>query len=133
MTFLARFEAPAYAALRMASGFMFFFHGTQKILGWLATKAPPAIGSQLWVGGLIELFCGLLIAIGLFTRYAAFLASGTMAVAYVQFHWKLNSAAFNWLPLVNKGELALLYCFAFLLIATRGPGIVALDRRFSRR
>ena len=133
MRFLARFEAPIYAALRVASGFMFFLHGTQKILGWLATKAPPAIGTQLWIGGLIELSCGLLIAVGLFTRPAALLASGTMAVAYFQFHWKLDFGAYNWLPLVNKGELAVLYCFVFLFIAARGPGSAALDARLRRR
>jgi putative oxidoreductase len=129
MSFLARFEPQAYAALRIALGFMFFFHGTQKVLGWLATKAPPAVGSQAWIGGVIEIVCGVLIAVGLFTRHAAFLASGTMAVAYFQFHWKLEMAAFKWLPIVNKGELAALYCFAFLFIATHGAGIASLDKR----
>src|SRR3970040_1921979 len=102
MRFLARFEAPAYTALRMVAGFMFAFHGVQKILGWFSPKAPPALGSQLWFGGLIELVAGVLIAIGLFTRPASLVSAGTMAVAYFQFHWKLDIADFRWLPLVNK-------------------------------
>ncbi len=132
MRWLKRLEAPAYAALRIISGALFSAHGMQKILGWFSTKAGPALGSQLWVGGLIELTAGLLIAIGLYTRQAAFLASGTMAVAYFQFHWKLEIAGSKWLPLINKGELAVVYCFVFLYIAAHGPGIAALDRRFKR-
>jgi putative oxidoreductase len=102
----------------------------QKILGWHSTFLPPA-GSQLWFGGLIELGCGLLIALGLFTRPAAFLASGTMAVAYTQFHWKLAFASGTWLPAINKGELALIYCFLFLFIAAHGGGSLSVDGRRS--
>ncbi|HEV8246318.1 MAG TPA: DoxX family protein [Polyangiaceae bacterium] len=132
MQWLARFEAPVYAALRIIAGGMFSQHGMQKILGFLSSAPPPAPGSQLWFGGLIELFGGALVALGLFTRPAAFLTSGMMAVAYFQFHWKLQLEAFKWLPLVNKGELAVLYCFVFLLIATHGPGRASLDPRFGR-
>ncbi len=127
---LERFLKPrtemAYALLRIVSGLMFSFHGVQKILGVL-TDHQPAVGTQLWFGGLIELIGGAAIAIGAFTPWAAFLASGTMAVAYVQFHWKLafGSAFF---PAVNKGELALLYAFVFLFIACRGAGIWSVDR-----
>jgi putative oxidoreductase len=112
---------------------MFALHGVQKLLGWLSTKPRPAFGSQLWVGGVIELVGGILIAVGLFTRPAAFVSAGTMAVAYFQYHWKFELGDFRWLPLVNKGELAALYCFVFLFIATRGPGLLALDRRFRGR
>jgi putative oxidoreductase len=132
MRWLARIEAPAYAAMRIVSGALFSVHGMQKVLGWFATKAGPKIGSQVWVGGVIELVAGVLIAIGLYTRQAAFLASGTMAVAYIQFHWKLQLSGSQWNPIVNKGELAVVYCFLFLFIAARGPGIAALDRRFKR-
>lgn len=123
-----RFEPAAYAALRIVSGALFWFHGAQKILGWFAVKAPPAFGSQLWVGGVIELIGGALIALGLFTRCAAFVCSGTMAVAYTQFHWKLALGGGQWLPIVNKGELAVVYCFVFLYIWTQGPGVASLDR-----
>jgi putative oxidoreductase len=132
MTWLARFEAPAYAALRIVSGALFAVHGVQKVLGWFSTKPTPPFGSQLWLGGWIELVAGLLIGVGLFTRAAAFLASGTMAVAYVQFHWTLELAGGSWMPIVNRGELAVVYCFLFLFVATRGAGSVSLDGRISK-
>jgi putative oxidoreductase len=128
----SRLENAAYALLRIVAGAMFSCHGMQKILGWFATSARPPVGSQIWVGGIIELSCGLLIALGLFTRPAAFLAAGTMAVAYFQFHWKLAFDAWKWLPIINKGELAALYCFLFLFIAARGAGAPSLDRRLRR-
>jgi putative oxidoreductase len=116
----------AYAALRIVSGLLFSFHGVQKIFGVL-TDHQPAFGTQLWFGGVIELVCGVLIALGIFTRWAAFLASGTMAVAYTQFHWRLQFGA-EFLPAVNKGELAILYAFLFLFIACRGAGIWSVQR-----
>ena len=120
----------AYALLRIAAGAMFAFHGVQKIFGILADQ-QPAVGSQLWIGGVIELVGGALICVGLFARCAAFVASGQMAVAYFQFHWRLalDSKVF---PGINGGELAVLYCFLFLLVACRGAGIWSLDRRRSR-
>jgi len=129
----ARAEPIAYAALRMVAGAMLAFHGAQKILGWHTTRATPAIGSQAWIGGIIELVGGLLIAAGLFTRVSAFLASGTMAVAYFQFHWKFAVAGGMWIPTLNKGELAALYCFVFLFIWARGPGVASLDAILLRR
>lgn len=116
-----------YALLRIVAGAMFAFHGVQKIFGVL-TDHQPDVGSQLWIGGLIELISGTAIALGLFTRSAAFLASGTMAVAYFQFHWKfqLDSAFF---PGVNKGEPAVLYCFVFLYMTLKGAGPWSFDNR----
>ena len=131
---LARLLSPrasaAYAALRIASGLMFGFHGVQKIFGLFASS-HPSVGSQIWVGGLIELVCGAAIALGAFTVPAAFLASGTMAVAYVQFHWKgqLGDQLF---PAINKGELALVYAFLFLFIACTGGGKLSVDAQRSR-
>ncbi len=116
----------AYALLRIISGLMFCFHGVQKILGVLS-EHQPAFGSQIWVGGVIELVCGLAIAAGSLTHWAALLASGTMAVAYTQFHWKLAFGA-DFFPAINNGELALLYAFLFLYIACRGAGIWSVDR-----
>jgi putative oxidoreductase len=116
-----------YILLRIVTGLMFSFHGMQKIFGILTTH-KPAFGSQLWIGGLIELTTGLLVAAGAFTTVAAFLASGTMAVAYVQFHWKLQGGG-QLLPAINKGEMAALYAFVFLYIACRGPVGLAFDRR----
>lgn len=118
----------AYAVLRIVAGALFSFHGMQKILGLFTTTASPALFTQRWFGGAIELACGLLVAVGFFTRPAAFLASGTMAVAYFQFHWKLQLGA-QILPIVNKGELAVVYCFVFLYIACKGAGPWSLDRR----
>lgn len=129
MRFLSKLEEPAYTALRMIIGFLFLFHGVQKLFGWFTTRATPAVFSQVWFGGAIELVCGVLVVVGLGTRLAAFLASGTMAVAYFQFHWKGESADWHWLPVRNGGELAVIYCFAFLFIAARGPGKLALDNR----
>lgn len=117
---------PSYAALRIIAGLMFAFHGVQKIFGILTENQPP-VGSQLWIGGIIELVAGLLIAIGLFTSVAAFLASGTMAVAYLQFHWKFAFSA-EFFPTINRGELALLYAFLFLYIACKGAGLASLDK-----
>jgi putative oxidoreductase len=123
---LEKYADHAYALLRIVTGFMFAFHGAQKVLGVLSEFQPP-MGSQLWIGGIIELAGGLAVMLGLGTRVAAFLCSGEMAVAYFQFHWKfqLGPAFF---PAVNKGELAVLYCFVFLLIACRGGIKWSLDK-----
>jgi putative oxidoreductase len=127
----ARLETISYAALRIVAGFMFLWHGTQKLFGFPAAKTMPELWSQKWIGGVIELVAGALIMVGLFTRPAAFLAAGTMAVAYIQFHWKLGLGA-DLLPMVNKGELAALYCFVFLLIWARGAGPISIDRQVGR-
>ncbi len=127
----ARLETITYAALRIVSGALLSFHGAQKLFGLFAKKAGPEMFTQMWFGGIIELVGGLFIALGLFTRPAAFLASGTMAVAYIQFHWKgaLDSSFF---PIVNGGELAAVYCFTFLMFAVKGAGEVSLDRMLGR-
>lgn len=108
-----------YALLRLVSGACLSVHGLQKLFG-LFGAARVAPGSQLWFGGIIEACCGVAIALGL-TRWAAVLASGTMAVAYVQFHWKLALGA-QLVPVVNRGELALVYCLLFAYFAAKGYG-----------
>ena len=123
---LEKFSDHAYALMRIMAGAMFSFHGAQKILGVLSDFSPP-VGSQTWFGGIIELVGGLLVLVGFQTRWAAFLASGTMAVAYFQFHWKFQLDS-NFFPTINKGEPAVLYCFVFLLIACRGGVKWSVDK-----
>ncbi len=133
MTDRAGLQSFAGAALRIVAGAMFAFHGAQKILGVLTPPgSQPAVGTQLWFGGLIELVGGILIAIGLFTRPLALLASGTMAVAYFQFNWKLAMDGYKFLPIVNKGELAVLYCFVFLFFGLSGAGAFSIDSNRGR-
>ena len=122
---LSPYTELTYAAMRIVVGLLFSFHGAQKVFGVLSEYQPP-VGSQLWIGGVIELVTGLLIAVGFLTAWAAFLASGTMAVAYIQFHWKF---AFDELilPTINEGELAVVYAFVFLYIACRGAGKLSID------
>ncbi len=117
----------AYALLRIVAGIMFACHGAQKLFGVLGGIRPP-VGSQLFFAGIIELCGGLAVALGLGTRIAAFLCSGEMAVAYFQVHWKFHLGS-QFFPVVNKGELALLYCFVFLLIAFKGTVKWGLTKR----
>ncbi|WP_394824557.1 DoxX family protein [Pendulispora albinea] len=124
---LAPYSERVFFVLRVIYGLMFAMHGMQKVLGILADHAVP-VGSQLWIGGIIELTTGLAIAVGLFTSWAAFLASGMMAVAYMQFHWKFQMGG-AFFPVVNKGELAVMYCFAYLYLACRGAGPFSLDAK----
>jgi putative oxidoreductase len=121
--FLQRFEAQSYALLRIVAGLLFLWHGTQKLFGF---PAEARAGTPEWIAygaGSIELIGGLLVMIGLFTRPAAFICSGTMAVAYWYAHGMRDV-----FPLNNGGELAALYCFVFLFIACRGGGLWSVDR-----
>jgi putative oxidoreductase len=119
---LGKYSPYAYAILRILAGLMFALHGTQKLFGIPGDKPPASLTSLMGVAGVIELICGLLIVLGLWTSYAAFISSGTMAVAYFLVH-----ASKGFLPIVNGGELAVLYCFVFLYIATQGSGIWSID------
>jgi len=119
MKFLEKYADHAYAVLRIAAGVMFAFHGAQKLFGVLGGH-QQALFSQMWFAGIIELFGGLAVALGLATGIAAFICSGEMAVAYFQVHWKMQMTADRFFPIMNAGELALLYCFLFLYISTRG-------------
>jgi len=127
MKWLAKYADHAYALMRIVIGFMFSFHGAQKVLGVLTEMQPP-VGSQLWIGGIIELFGELMVLLGFQTRVAAFLCNGMMAVAYLQFHWKFQMGP-AFFPAINKGELAVLYCLVFLLIACRGGIQWCLDKK----
>jgi putative oxidoreductase len=126
MKFMQQHTDHSYALLRIVSGALFTFHGVQKIFGVLADY-QPALGSQMWFGGMIELVCGLALVLGVWSRWAAFLSSGTMAVAYVQFHWQFQFGP-EFFPGVNGGDAAILYCFVFLYIACRGNGSWSLEK-----
>ena len=124
--FLGPYTEYAYAALRIVAGFMFACHGAQKLFGVLGAQAE--LGDPLGMtAGLIEFFGGLLIALGLIAGYAALVASGEMAVAYFKAH-----AGRGFWPILNRGEMAILYCFIFLYIAFRGAGTISLDALFQR-
>lgn len=115
----------ALAALRIASGLLLLQHGTAKLFGFPGgDRATIDLNTLIGWSGPIELAGGLLLIAGLFTRPAAFILSGFMAAAYFLAH-----APKGLFPLLNGGELAALYCFAFLYISVAGPGMFALDRR----
>ena len=123
MKFLARHDGRAYLLLRLVFGFLFACHGAQKMFGVLGGHRVPAGFTLLFLATLIELVAGVLIFLGLFTRPAAFVASGEMAFAYFMQH-----AKGSFFPIVNHGELAVIYCFVALYIATRGAGKFGFDR-----
>ena len=123
---LAPFAPSAYALLRIIAALLFVSHGGQKIFGWFGGPPVP-LGSLFGFAGIIEIVLGFLIAIGLFTGLAAFIASGEMAVAYFIGHFPKSF----W-PLENAGEPAVLFCFVFLYMATQGSGIWSVDAARSR-
>jgi putative oxidoreductase len=131
-SFLQPYAAQTYALLRIVTGFLFLWHGTQKLIGWPAPQFPGTPTFVQYVAGPIELFGGVLVMVGLGTRWAAFLCSGLMAAAYFLAHafTKLGELGFVGLaPINNGGELAVLYCFVFLFIAAHGPGIWSVEGR----
>lgn len=119
--FLGRFAPQLYAILRIIAGLMFFLHGTQKIFGWPGGSLGE-LPMLAVIAGWLEVILGFLITIGLFSSFAAFLASGEMAVAYFKGH-----AGSGFWPTLNQGELAVLYCFLFLYMAAVGSGIWSVD------
>jgi putative oxidoreductase len=120
--FLSGLNAQAYSLLRFVAGFLFLWHGSQKLLGFPGGMPAGVPAFITWVAGPIELVGGALIMIGLFTRPAAFLASGLMAAAY----WMAHGAK-ALLPIQNGGETAVLFCFVFLFVATQGGGRWSVD------
>jgi len=116
------------SVLRIVSALIFTLHGSQKILAFPPTDQQPPLASLMGVGGLLELVGGVLLLLGLFTRPAAFVLSGMMAVAYWMFH-----APGNLSPTLNGGDAAILYCFVFLYIFVAGPGPWSLDAMLRRR
>jgi putative oxidoreductase len=118
-----RYAPYLYALMRAVFGFLFIFHGLQKIFGLFGGRTAELV-SLRGLAGMIELVAGTTIMLGWFTRPAAFIASGQMAFAYFMSH---QPSGF-W-PIQNRGELAALYCFAFLYIAARGPGPLSVDKK----
>jgi len=112
----------ALAVFRVVFALLLLCHASAKLFGFPSGPAVPVGTWPYWYAGIIELVCGLLIAVGLFTRPAAFVASGTMAFAYFTAHFPDSF----W-PLVNNGEPAVMNCFAFLLLVFTGPGAFAVD------
>lgn len=121
-------EDKALAALRIVAGLGFFSHGAQKTFGWFggfgADGGTAELMTRFGAAGIIEVVCGLAIAVGLLTRPLAFLASGQMAVAYFWAHAAGRGSLFWW---ANGGELAMIYSFVWLYIAVRGPGAASVD------
>ena len=120
-------QAQVLALLRIIVGLLFVCHGAQKVFGAFGGVPPGTPEGIKWAAGLIELITGTLMAIGLFTRPAAFLASGTMAAAYFMAH-----ASGGFFPIVNHGELAVVYCFLFLYLSAAGPGAWSVDGTLHR-
>ena len=125
--FLGNYSSHFYALLRIVAGLMFAMHGTQKLFGWPGGGDTVEIASLMGLAGIIEFVGGLMIAFGFLTSWAAFIASGEMAVAFFMAHFPQGPN-----PLLNKGELAVLYCFLFLYMAARGSGIWSIDAAMSR-
>jgi putative oxidoreductase len=124
----AALQPYALALLRIVAGYMLLLHGTSKVLGVPTTGHAGALDLQTLSGwsGILELAGGALVLIGWFTRPAAFILSGEMAVAYFVGHASHGNAL---LPTLNRGELAVLYCFVFLFLAVAGAGALSIDGR----
>ena len=122
-----------HSLLRVVTGALFIQHGVQKLFGLLvsanqAWNGPPPVFSQFWFAGVLEVFGGILIVVGLFTRPVAFLLSGEMAVAYFQAHLPRNF----W-PVLNGGENVVLFCFVFFYLFVTGGGPYSFDALLGAR
>ena len=126
--FMSRWAPQLLSVMRFIVGFTFLAHGTQKLFAF----PPPATAEEpmtfMWFGGVLEFVGGVLLMVGLFTRPVAFILSGMMAVAYFMAH-----AGQGFWPVVNKGELAVVYCFVFLYLSAAGGGPWSVDAILSRR
>lgn len=126
MTFLNRFADPVYCIVRLIVGLVYACHGGQKLFGF--PGGGHGVDGLAFVAGIVELIAGLLIAFGLFTRIAAFFASGEMAVAYFTFYvGPVPTLEAKFFPIMNGGELALLNCWVFFFIVFYGPGRWSID------
>ena len=128
LPWLSRWQPQLLALLRIVVGLLFLEHGLSKFFGFpVPFPMPGPLPPLLLASAAIELVAGILVTIGLFTRLAAFIAAGEMAVAY----WMMHFPQGFW-PIANKGEAAILYCFVFLYLAAAGPGAWSVDRMRTR-
>jgi putative oxidoreductase len=123
-TWLSRWQPQMLAIFRVIVALLFLQHGLIKLFGFPPEGQPGVqqVGTLLWIGGVIELVTSLLVLVGLWTRLAAFIAAGEMAVAYFMVH-----SPKSFYPAINMGEAAILFCFAFLYLASAGPGAWSVD------
>jgi putative oxidoreductase len=136
MDVAARWREISLNLLRIVTGLMFACHGAQKLFGVLGFPHRVPLESIFGLAGILEFFGGLAIALGLFTRAVAFVLCGEMAIAYWSFHVRtglVHRGPLGIVPIVNQGELAVLYCFIFLLLVSYGAGGFSLDRRLRHR
>jgi putative oxidoreductase len=124
---LGKYSQVCYGLMRIAVGLLFACHGAQKLFGLFGGIGTPA-SLLITAAGVIEFFGGVLVAFGLWTGYVAFITSGEMAVAYFTMH-----ASGGFWPIVNHGELAVLYCFVFLYIASKGSGSLSIEALMKKR
>jgi putative oxidoreductase len=125
---LSKYEPLAYIILRLITGFLFLWHGSQKLFDFPPPGQAMPSTNLILAAGIIEFFGGLLVMTGLWTRWAAFICSGEMAYAYWVYH-SPNAI----LPLVNHGELAIIYCFLFLFIFSRGAGAFSIGSLIGKK
>ena len=121
---LSAYAPQALAVLRIVTALLFILHGTQKIFGFPSAEFSPPLMSLFGLAGAIEIVAGLMILFGFFTRPAAFIASGLMAVAYWMAH-----APSDLFPSNNAGDAAILFCFVFLYLVFAGPGAWSINRK----
>lgn len=127
--FWTSWQPKILSVLRFMTGFLFLWHGTQKLFGFPPSeRGGGELSTLMLIGGILELVGGVFVMLGLFTRWTAFILSGMMAVAYWGWH---GTQAF--LPIVNRGELAALYCFVFLYLFFAGGGSWALDNFLTKK
>jgi putative oxidoreductase len=124
----ARYAPCMLSVLRIVVALLFLEHGTSKLFGWPSPASAPAPFSLIWFAGAIELFGGVLVVLGLFTRTAALIMSGEMAFAYFMGH-----APSSFFPILNSGDSAILYCFVFLYLAFAGAGPWSVDALIERK
>jgi len=128
-SFCAKWSPYLLSILRIVAAFLFLEHGAQKLFGFPGARANPTVTfSLIWFAGVIEFFGGLPLLLGIFTRPVAFLLSGEMAFAYF-----ISHAPKGFWPLLNRGELAALYCFVFLYLAAAGGGPWSIENLWRRK